>query len=163
MWDTLMTRNHEGDDPAIAAAIRAFAALRAQNDRVVSRIAEAHGIGPSDLRAISFVESNDAATPTRVGEFLGFTTGSVTTLLDRIERAGYVTRVAHPGDRRSVHLEVTPEGSALMAGVRGLYAVAFGETIADGEAQRFTDDLLGITRRLAHLLDEVGPELAALR
>ncbi len=126
---------------------------------MVARLADAHGIGPSDLRAISFIESKEPCTPTEVAGFLGLTTGSVTTLLDRIVRAGYVVRVAHPGDRRSVHLEPTSAGRDLVAGARSLYALAFSDSLGPGEAERLARDLRAVAGRLAEILGQLAPDL----
>jgi DNA-binding MarR family transcriptional regulator len=38
----------------------------------------------------------------RLAELSSFTTGAITGIVDRLERAGYVCRQAHPTDRRSV-------------------------------------------------------------
>ena len=42
------------------------------------------------------------------------TTGTVTSLLDTLERNGYVTRLADPEDRRRVLVEITPAASDLL-------------------------------------------------
>jgi DNA-binding MarR family transcriptional regulator len=39
-------------------------------------------------------------------------TGGTTRLIDRIEVAGYVRRASCPGDRRAVHVAITPTGDA---------------------------------------------------
>jgi DNA-binding MarR family transcriptional regulator len=43
----------------------------------------------------------------RIAELLGLSTGAVTGVIDRLERAGYVRRVRDPHDRRKVLVEVT--------------------------------------------------------
>ena len=48
-------------------------------------------------------------TPRTIATELGLTTGSVTTMLDRLERAGYVTRTRDTSDRRKVIIDATPE------------------------------------------------------
>jgi DNA-binding MarR family transcriptional regulator len=48
-------------------------------------------------------------TAGRIAELSGRSTGAVTGVIDRLERAGYARRVADPSDRRRVKLEVTPE------------------------------------------------------
>ena len=49
----------------------------------------------------------------------GMAAASVCTAVDRLESAGYVTRLRESnGDRRRVGLAVTPEGSALLRRVR---------------------------------------------
>ena len=43
-----------------------------------------------------------------LAEELGLTTGAVTTLLDRLEKAGYVSRARDTVDRRRVLVQLTP-------------------------------------------------------
>jgi DNA-binding MarR family transcriptional regulator len=45
------------------------------------------------------------------------TSGGVSQRLDKLERAGYVTRHIHPRDRRRIDVELTPEGVALVDSV----------------------------------------------
>lgn len=54
--------------------------------------------------------------PVRAGEVAartGLTLGSVTSLLDRLERRGYITRVRPPENRRVVLVELTEAGREL--------------------------------------------------
>ena len=76
-------------------------------DRESARIL---GINRTDLRCLEILVSEPAAevTPRVVADRLSLTTGSVTTMLDRLEQAGYVTRTRHPGDRRKVLIHATP-------------------------------------------------------
>jgi DNA-binding MarR family transcriptional regulator len=41
------------------------------------------------------------------------TTGAMTNVLDRLEKAGFIRRVKNPEDRRSVIVEATEPGTAL--------------------------------------------------
>ena len=43
-----------------------------------------------------------------IGEHTGLTTGAVTGLMDRLEKAGYVRRERDPSDRRKVVLHLLP-------------------------------------------------------
>jgi DNA-binding MarR family transcriptional regulator len=45
---------------------------------------------------------------------LSITTGGVTRLIDRIQEAGFIRRIADPEDRRSVFAEITPAGAAAL-------------------------------------------------
>ena len=47
-------------------------------------------------------------TAGRLAELSGLTTAAVTSVLDRLERAGYARRVRDQPDRRQVMVEVTP-------------------------------------------------------
>lgn len=72
------------------------------------------GIGLSEFRALSRISSESALTPKQLAEALDLTTGTVTALVDRLENADYVRRTAHPNDRRSLQVELTPKGAAVM-------------------------------------------------
>jgi DNA-binding MarR family transcriptional regulator len=63
------------------------------------------------LRAMNAMERGEV-TPTALGVELGLTSGSVTALVDRLERAGHVARVADPGDRRRRAVALTPAARA---------------------------------------------------
>lgn len=68
-------------------------------------------IGPTDLRALLLVGDLPQATPKQLAAELGLTTGSVTPVLDRLERCGYVRRLPNPHDRRSTLLSLTDLGA----------------------------------------------------
>jgi len=52
--------------------------------------------------------------PGVISERLIITSGSVTSLLDTLEKAGLVTRARHPTDRRKVLVEITDAGVAIV-------------------------------------------------
>lgn len=71
-----------------------------------------------DVTAAQFVVFNSIAQGRgrTIGEFcrlLGYDSGAMTRLLDRIEKKGLIRRVANPDDRRSFLIELTPESKAL--------------------------------------------------
>ena len=71
-----------------------------------------------DVTAAQFVVFNSIARGKgrKIGEFcrlLGYDSGAMTRLLDRIEKKGLIRRVPNPDDRRSFLLELTPESKAL--------------------------------------------------
>ncbi len=66
------------------------------------------GLNPTDLRCLELVIEDPGMTPSRLAELAGITTGAVTGVVDRLERAGYVTRQPDPADRRSVTIAPVP-------------------------------------------------------
>jgi DNA-binding MarR family transcriptional regulator len=48
------------------------------------------------------------STPGELARFTGLTTGGVTMMLDRLEKAGYLKREPNPRDRRSVLVRLNP-------------------------------------------------------
>lgn len=45
-----------------------------------------------------------------LAEAVVFSPSGLTRLIDRMEAAGFVKRVACPGDRRAIHVQITPKG-----------------------------------------------------
>jgi DNA-binding MarR family transcriptional regulator len=77
---------------------------------------------------------------------MGLSTGAITAMLDRLERAGYVRRVRDPADRRRVLAEPTE-----LSGERGreIYG-PFGEQVEPMFA-RFSDADLALIRDFLRL------------
>jgi DNA-binding MarR family transcriptional regulator len=76
-----------------------------------------HGLNATDLHALIAVMEAERAgapiTPGRLGERLNLSSGSVTALVDRLERAGHIRRDRDTGDRRKVFLRYADQGAAL--------------------------------------------------
>ena len=55
-----------------------------------------------------------------LGGRLDMDTGTITPLVKRLEAAGFVTRTRDPADERRVMVDLTPQGRAIEAEVRGI-------------------------------------------
>jgi DNA-binding MarR family transcriptional regulator len=66
------------------------------------------GINRTDARALDVIDQHGQIAAGDLARELRLSTGAVTTLVDRLERAGFARRVADPTDRRRVLIEVTP-------------------------------------------------------
>ena len=60
---------------------------------------------------------DEHATPTRICEVLRRTTGGMTLTIDRLEKAGWLTRSADPTDRRRILVTLTDAGRDLALAV----------------------------------------------
>jgi|SRR5215469_1704981 len=83
----------------IAASLQTFAARHLVHSLLA---AEALGLAPTDLVGMCLLQLHGPATPGWLAEMTGLSTGAVTGVVDRLERAGYVTRAPDPHDRRRV-------------------------------------------------------------
>lgn len=72
-------------------------------------VAEQLGVNATDLKALDLATIHGSTTAGQVAEATGLTTGAVTFLVDRLERAGFLTRTRDPHDRRRWTLTVTSE------------------------------------------------------
>lgn len=68
--------------------------------------AAALGVNLTDLRGVNIL-GDGPLTPKEIGQRLGLTSGSVTTLIDRLERVDAVDR-QRADDRRSIHVVLKP-------------------------------------------------------
>ncbi len=91
---------------AVADELRLSGVTHDIADQVV---AEHLGLNRTDTRCLDIIERLDGVSAGRLAGESGLSTGAVTTVLDRLERAGYARRVHDPGDRRRVLVELTPE------------------------------------------------------
>jgi DNA-binding MarR family transcriptional regulator len=71
--------------------------------------AERLGVNRTDLHCLNIIENSGGLTAGQLAAEAGLTTGAVTGVIDRLERAGFARRVPDPGDRRRIKLEVTPK------------------------------------------------------
>jgi DNA-binding MarR family transcriptional regulator len=133
----------------LGAEVRANqAAVDALDEAVAARL----GVNRTDLRCLDLLlnELDAAATPGRLGARLGLSTGSVTAMVDRLVRLGYVTRTPDPADRRKVVVRPT---DLAMTRAGELYGplVAGGDTLlADYTAEQLRL-LIDFTRRSREL------------
>ncbi|MFD5827459.1 MarR family winged helix-turn-helix transcriptional regulator [Lentzea sp. NPDC060358] len=73
-----------------------------------ARVAAQMGLSATDEKCLDLAMRADGpVTAGRIAELSGLSTGAVTGVIDRLERAGYVRRVRDPHDRRKVLVEVT--------------------------------------------------------
>jgi DNA-binding MarR family transcriptional regulator len=72
------------------------------------QIAEHVGLSATDHKCLDLaVQAERPLTAGQIAELSGLSTGAVTGVIDRLERAGFVRRVRDPHDRRKVLVEVS--------------------------------------------------------
>jgi DNA-binding MarR family transcriptional regulator len=91
----------------VAALIMAYRANTSQDGAFDALAAERLGISVGDLRCLDIIQRRDGLTAGQLAAESGLTTGAITGVLDRLERAGFARRVRDPADRRKVGVEVT--------------------------------------------------------
>jgi len=107
-----------------------------------STLASLQGLSATETKAIDVLDRHGALTAGELAARTGLAPPSITGLVTRLERKGYVRRVADPSDGRRVRIERTHEALAAMA---PLFA-DFARRI-DALYETFTDDELAIILR----------------
>ncbi|WP_102193445.1 MarR family winged helix-turn-helix transcriptional regulator [Microbacterium aurantiacum] len=108
-------------------------------------VAKWGGVNSTDLQCAGLLISEGPATPGELAERTGLTAGgAITTVIDRLERQGYVSRDRDPNDRRRVIVTADPEAVfARFGAVYGRVGArwnAYLETLSD-EQLAFANDL----------------------
>ncbi|WP_375385031.1 MarR family winged helix-turn-helix transcriptional regulator [uncultured Microbacterium sp.] len=131
-----------------AAAIRFSRAL----DRNRERIAEEEGLSASELRALFYIGEHVSVTPKQLAEHMHVTTAAVTFISRRLVERDLLHRVDHPGDRRSIFLELTPRAHAAMERIHSDFATMVSRATAHldhRQVEEFTDYLGSVATAIA--------------
>jgi DNA-binding MarR family transcriptional regulator len=73
-------------------------------------MAERLGLGPSDHKCLDLLLERGPMTGSQLATITGMTTGAITGVVSRLERAGYLRREQDPKDGRKQRLIPSPEG-----------------------------------------------------
>jgi DNA-binding MarR family transcriptional regulator len=140
-------------DATVEAVVRALRRVNIQGSLFGQTVAIRLGLSESDIEALELLIDTGAATAGRLAQVMGLTTGAVTRVIDRLEQAGYVRRIADPADRRRVIVEVVPDRLADVRPLLDRVGAASATEIA-----RYTDaqlELIGdFLSRMAELTNE---------
>jgi len=97
------------DRKNIDSVLRSLRRVNIQGSFLGQTVAVRFGLSESDIETLEELIDMGATTAGKLSEITGLTSGAVTRVIDRLEQAGYVRRVADPTDRRRVIVEVVPE------------------------------------------------------
>lgn len=135
---------------------------RAAETAMRRRTRDSMSMGENELLALRFLlrQPDHTSRPSELVKYLGVTSASVTTMLDRLEKTGRVQRVANPSDRRSIFVRATPHANEEVRETLGkmhelMYGVALGLT---PEAQ---EHVVAFLQKMADAVDGVEPAASA--
>jgi DNA-binding MarR family transcriptional regulator len=132
-----MPRKRQALIAAVGSATQAYQRATDGFDDAVGRRLQ---LNPTDLRCLDWLTER-AMSAGELGAATGLSSAATTTLLDRLERKGYVRRTRDSADRRKVLVELTPEGRARVGELYGPLAREGSRLLA-----RFSDAELAMMR-----------------
>jgi len=97
-----VSREPSGRARRLAELERELRTMGARSVMLSHTIASRLGISPADLETMDFLGTNGPLTAGRLAELTGLTTGAITGVVDRLERARFVRRERDASDRRRV-------------------------------------------------------------
>ncbi|HEY1498810.1 MAG TPA: MarR family transcriptional regulator [Acidobacteriaceae bacterium] len=135
--------------PSLTRAVRLFIA---GSSLFSQRVAEKLGLHPTDMQFLNLLDLLGPMTPGTLAQCSGLSSGGVTVVLDRLEKAGYVRRSSNPSDRRSVLVGLVP---ALHKKVMGNYDSV--QKQFEGVMNDFPDEELEIILRFFSAANTTRP------
>lgn len=114
------------------------------------------GLNITDMECLSLLSVKGLSSPTELARYTGMTTGAATTMLDRLETAGFITRKPNPNDRRGVVVAVntlsTKKMGTVFAGAQAAQKSVI-ESYSPDELQTIVDFLERITQSVTTQAD----------
>ncbi len=146
-------------DPDPRAARRLGRVLGAQAMAFDQALADRLGLNATDLRCLELVMIEPDLTPGRLAEATGLTSGAVTGVLDRLEKAGFARREADRIDRRRIVVRLLPA----RAGELAAQLAPLDRLTGDLLSRYGPDERAAIQGYLAGSVDVLARETARLR
>jgi DNA-binding MarR family transcriptional regulator len=110
---------------------------------------EQYRLSPSARQVLAVVEgARQPLEPSVIAERVLITTGSMTSLLDTLERRGLVQRMPHPADRRKLLVDITPDAQAILDQLLPSLHARERDVICDALSTREQHDLLGLIAKI---------------
>jgi DNA-binding MarR family transcriptional regulator len=110
-------------------------------------ISQEAGLNATDAECLDYLMEMGPSTAGALAQATGLTTGAVTSLIDRLERSGFVKRTADPKDRRKVIVSLIPERKAGITARYSRLAAAVQELLSSYSKKELAF-LIGHTKAL---------------
>lgn len=109
---------HPAADPVTEAVTKRIVQIARQYERAMHQVTARHGVSLGDCEVLWHLAHTGSSqhTPGQLAKAFQVTAGTMTSRLDRLQRAGYVDRSIDPGNRASVKVTLTDAGQALHYG-----------------------------------------------
>ena len=86
--------------------------LRLQLARLNLRVSATIGLKDVDLDCLDIIDASGPVSPSELARLVGLHPATITGILDRLERGGWIVRERDPTDRRAVRARALPERQA---------------------------------------------------
>ena len=96
-----------------------------------TRLRQECGIPLGSLNVLMVVDTTKQCRVLDIAQALAITVGGTSQAVDRLEARGWCLRRANPGDRRSSLLELTAEGTVVLASALQVFDEELGRLLGD--------------------------------
>jgi len=149
--------NFSGADESATAAWRAYVSTLHAYRRLMSRSIATHEISPAQSMALKEIGHNDGITQSDLAQRLRVSRPTLTVMLQKMEKASLVERLADISDQRYTHLHLTAEGRALHERMHGV----MGALVSDVVGPLSESDRAEFVRLLGLVHDNINAALTS--
>jgi DNA-binding MarR family transcriptional regulator len=130
--------------------------VSAQSVLLSDTVARLIGLNSTDLECLDLLEMAGPTTAGRLAEHAGLTTGAMTAVIDRLERAGFARRLRDDEDRRRVRVEALPRNFKHVAALYRRLVDSTARLHEEYDDRQLTLVVDYLTRALALAADHVA-------
>jgi MarR family 2-MHQ and catechol resistance regulon transcriptional repressor len=144
-------------DPCVIASLRTYVKLLRASKAVLARVEPllaAHGLTPTQLGVLEVILHLGPLSQRELGRKVLTSAGNMTDLIDKLEARGLVLRSRTPRDRRSVQVDLTTAGRAMIEELFPRHAEDIAHAMAALDPEEMAQ--LGALLRKLGTVEETG-------
>lgn len=111
------------------------------------------GVTPGQYGVLACLWHHGSLTPKEIAQILRVENSTISGVLDRMQKRGFITRVLDPDDKRSLRVEVTEAGLAIKDGVQQKIEELNDLILRDFSIED-REKLLELLERIGHVVSE---------
>jgi len=126
--------------PELEAAITTFFQASALLDQIRLSLWDRENLTVTQLRLLGHLREQEGLSNAELAERLYVTRPSVSALLERLERGGFIRREVSPNDRRGINIWLEPRGREVSESVREetrAYLAGLMDSLSTSEVEGF--------------------------
>lgn len=109
-------------------------------EEVLRKDMQKYGLNMTEFAVLELLYHKGEQPIQKIGEKILITSGSITYVVDKLEKKGFVERVACPNDRRVTFATITPSGTTFMKEIFPQHEQKVGQifdVLSDEEQRQF--------------------------
>ena len=151
--------------PELDAAMTTFFQASALLDQIRLRIWDRENLTVTQLRLLGHLRDREGLSNAELADLLYVTRPSVSALLERLERGGFIRREVSPNDRRGINIWLEPRGREVAENLREEtreYLATLMEEMTPAEIDTFTKSVEKfVASGRARRAKDLAPEMPA--
>lgn len=143
-----MTINCKKEDTS--KSLKAFIALSCAHRSVMdatNKSIQANGLNPTEFAVLELLYHKGAQPLQQIGEKILIASGSITYVVDKLEKKGLVQRKSSPNDRRVIYANLTELGTQLISDIFPKHETIIHDSLRMLTAQE-KDELLQLLKKI---------------